>query len=70
MAAKKFDLQIFDLRVIERRLATGEVDSKEYADYLSSLPDDAKQAAWIEVYEDPPSEELTPRAEELTFTSA
>lgn len=70
MATKNPDAKQFDLRVIERRLAKGQTDPKEYEAYLKGLPDDEAKATWIEVYEEPPLEELTPHADELTFTSA
>lgn len=70
MASKKVDVHRFDQRTIERKLSAGKIDPKEYAAYVNALPDDAALATYIEVYEEPPPEELTPHVDELTFTSA
>lgn len=70
MASKHQDEKQYDLRVVERRLRHGQLDSKEYEAYLKALPDDEAKADWVEVYEEPPLEELTPHIDELTFTSA
>ena len=70
MVSKKVDEHQFDLRVVERRLAKGQLDPKEYDAFLKSLPDDEANGEWIEVYEEPPADELTPHVDEPTFTSA
>jgi hypothetical protein len=70
MSTKKTDERQFDLRIVERRLAKGQLDPKEFESYLKNLPDEEPNADYIEVYEEPPAEELTPHIDELTFTSA
>lgn len=69
MATKNNEKQ-FDLRTVERRIAKGEIDPKDYESYLKSLPDDEKNYELRQVYEEPPPEEATPFVDELTFTSA
>ena len=69
MTTKKQDEKQYDLRVIERRLSRGQLDPKEYEAYLKSLPDDTAAVEYIEVFEEPPAEELTPCVEEPTFTA-
>lgn len=70
MASKTQDEKQFDLRVVEWRMGHGQLDPKEYEAHLKGLPDDEARAEWIEVYEEPPADELTPHADELTFTVA
>ncbi|HPQ80799.1 MAG TPA: hypothetical protein PLZ86_03645 [bacterium] len=70
MPTKKVDQQQFDLRVVEREIAKGLLDRREYDSYMKALPDDEPFADYIEVYEEPPAEEPTPLAEEPRFTSA
>ena len=61
---------IYDTRIIARHIRDGEVDSKEYNKYLSSLPDEESRVRYIDVYheEDEIIEEATPMADSLTFT--
>ena len=70
MVTRKTEDNQFDLRVVERRIAKGQLDPKEYDSYLKGLPDDEAHADFIDVYEEPPAEEPTPHVDELTFTSA
>lgn len=66
----KEDEQKFDLRVIEQRLRTGEIDQKEYEEFLKKLPDDAKNVDYVEVFEEPTTEDSTDHIDEPTFISA
>ena len=70
MTTKKSDDRQYDLRVVERRLTKGQLDQKEYEAFLKNLPDEAAGAEYLDVFEEPPAEELTPCVEEPTFTSA
>lgn len=70
MATKKTDYRQFDLRVVERRIAKGQLDTQDYEAFLKALPDEEPLAEYLEVYEEPPAEEATPLAEAPTFTSA
>jgi len=60
----------YDQRIVEFRLRRNEMDRGAYEEYLKTLPDDEGKFNYVDVYEEPPAEELTPHAEVLTFTSA
>ena len=73
MAGKNQDtpIGILDVRLIEKYLHEGRIDGKELQGILSKLPDDEKNAQYIEVFEEPAAEEETPKPSKpdgLTFT--
>jgi hypothetical protein len=67
MSTKETNAGIFDVRLTERLIRLGKLDTKEHEAYLKRLPNDEERAEYIEVYEEPaavpPSD-----AETLTFT--
>jgi hypothetical protein len=65
---KAWDAMRFDVRLTERALRSGKLDPKDYEANLKKLPDDEARAEYIEVYEEPPAEEVAPSPEALTFT--
>lgn len=65
---KMTDEMKFDLRVIERKIGKGEIDSKEYEAFLKKLPNDEAHAEYIDVFEETSGEERTPYFERPTFT--
>ncbi len=60
----------FDRRLVDTLIRDSKIDKQEYEKFLKNLPDEEKDANYIEVYEEKPIEEETPLATEaLTFTS-
>lgn len=59
------DLKLIDKRTVKRNLVTGKLSTKEYANYLESLPDMAEQAAPVEekLFGGAGDEQLGPEAE-------
>lgn len=49
---KRLDDVKFDKRVVKKYIDKGALDSKEYDEYLKSLPDDAKNAEAVKVFEE------------------
>ena len=58
----------FDVRLIEYQKRVGKLDPKEYEAYLKHLPDDEERATYIEVFEEPATDEASSTPEALTFT--
>lgn len=65
---KAQDEMKYDVRMVEYRLRKGELDTKEYEAFLKHLPNEEANVDYVEILEDLPADELTPHAEELTFT--
>ena len=49
---KKFENAQFDVRTVKKAIDRGQVDPKEYAEYLKSLPDESKNAEVLKVFQE------------------
>ena len=45
--SKKNEVSQFDLRIIERKLHSGEIKKSDYEKFLKSLPDDSKEGVFV-----------------------
>lgn len=66
---KQNDERIFDQRLLEKNLRKGTLNEKDFEKHLKSLPDEAGNADYFEIIEEPKEEKKgTTEEKELTFS--
>ena len=66
--AKNLNEREFDIRLVERRLRFGKIDTKAYQEHLKTLPDSTNNLQYLEVFEDKDATIVENLEDGLAFT--